>query len=522
MEKVFNISIILPEQNLSQHSVDLINWCFAHKQINLACLIWSQEKNKKVTRNIFWKLILMIERAKLKIKKIEKDNIHQYISSIERLLEFRLSENENETTKKINCLKIDLHIALAVDPLFSALKNTSKNGILCLTGETLSSKKNSPYFFDEVLQKINQTKFKIIHFQPKKEKVMILKEGAFLTHGYFLANQENILLRQNFYLQRTMELILQGKIHHERFEENLNINKPIQAPSMQNQLRYVLHLFKLFLKRLLYFIKGQDVWNVALYRGDWRNMDFNNITHIKNPKNHFLADPFVITKKNQSYCFVEDFDIKASKGLISVYEIGSKTTTCLGIALKENFHLSFPYLFECESKTYMLPETSDNKDIRIYEAVDFPLQWKLCKIIKKDIRAVDSMIFQHNNLWWLFSNINPIGDSDCCSELSLFYTDHPIHGQWIAHPNNPIVFDPSFARNGGIILEDNCIYRVGQNQSFGTYGGGGFSINKIIKLTPDVYEEESSLIVKPNFFKGNKGAHHFHSNGSFSAFDFLT
>ena len=93
----------------------------------------------------------------------------------------------------------------------------------------------------------------------------------------------------------------------------------------------------------------------------------------------------------------------------------------------------------------MLPESADNMDIRIYESVEFPTKWKLKTIIKENISAADSMIFSRNGMWWLLSNINPIGGSDYCSELSIFYTDNPIDGEWMPHEKNPVIFDP-FAR----------------------------------------------------------------------------
>ena len=38
------------------------------------------------------------------------------------------------------------------------------------------------------------------------------------------------------------------------------------------------------------------------------------------------------------------------------------------VVLEENFHLSYPYVFEESGNVYMIPETSDVGDIRLYKA----------------------------------------------------------------------------------------------------------------------------------------------------------
>ena len=46
MENTLKLSILLQKKDLSQHSLDLIKWCVAHKKIELVCLIWIPDKSK--------------------------------------------------------------------------------------------------------------------------------------------------------------------------------------------------------------------------------------------------------------------------------------------------------------------------------------------------------------------------------------------------------------------------------------------------------------------------------------------
>ena len=44
--------------------------------------------------------------------------------------------------------------------------------------------------------------------------------------------------------------------------------------------------------------------------------------------------------------------------------------------LEEPWHLSYPFLIEWGGDIWMIPESSTNRDIAIYRAVDFPLKWE--------------------------------------------------------------------------------------------------------------------------------------------------
>ena len=357
---------------------------------------------------------------------------------------------------------------------------------------------------------------------PKMQNAKLIREGSFVTRGLFLSNKKNVLLRRNFYMQKILMNIYQDKsIDGQLFSLN-DLTYKSMAPYIGDQFRYLIHILSLTKKRILNIVfNKKDSWNVGINFLDWKIFDIEKSAVLKNPKNHYLADPFIVREGPESFCFVEDYDWVKSKGTIAAYKITNQIPERLGIVLEEPFHLSFPYIFKYESKLYMLPESADNMDIRIYESIEFPMKWKLKTIVKENVLAADSMIFEHNGLWWLFSNINPIGERDCCSELSIFYTDHPINGEWSPHENNPVIFDPSSARNGGIVFQNNSIYRVGQNQAFGTYGGDGISVNEIIDLTPHSYQEKYIYKISPSLHPKVRGVHHLHSDGKISVFDFL-
>tara|TARA_B100001996_G_C18604739_1_gene571328 strand:- start:599 stop:1231 length:633 start_codon:yes stop_codon:yes gene_type:complete len=206
--------------------------------------------------------------------------------------------------------------------------------------------------------------------------------------------------------------------------------------------------------------------------------------------------------------------------MISVYLINSLSYERVGVALEENFHLSFPYIFQYEGKQYLLPETSKNKDIRIYECINFPLKWKLKKILMKEVNALDNMIFKYDNLWWLFSNLCKFDDDKSSSELSIYYSENgPLTDEWIPHKKNPVITNADLSRNAGLIFDEKSTFRVSQSPNFMDYGNK-FQINKIINLDLENYNEEAFHKVSPLFKENLTGTHHISSNKKFTIFDY--
>ena len=202
------------------------------------------------------------------------------------------------------------------------------------------------------------------------------------------------------------------------------------------------------------------------------------------------------------------------------YKLFEKGSERIGKAIVEPFHMSYPYIFEYQSKYYMCPETCQNKDIRLYECESFPYKWKLKKIIMSNVSAVDTTIFKKDSNWWLFTNIDPNNMGDNCTELFIYYSDNPLTDNWIPHKKNPVFIDSVKARMGGILFDQNIIYRVSQQQGFNTYGKSA-SINQIIDLSAENYEEEMLCKIEPNFFDNLYGTHHIHSNGEITVFDYV-
>jgi hypothetical protein len=262
-------------------------------------------------------------------------------------------------------------------------------------------------------------------------------------------------------------------------------------------------------------------WFVAYrFADNWKGATSLSPIRIKNPIGRYYADPFLISRGEKKYCFVEDYSWKERRAKISVLELSSAGCKVLGVALEEPFHLSFPFLISRGDALYMCPETSANRDIRIYKCTDFPLRWELHRVIMRSISAVDTCIFEFGGRWWMLTSFDSSDIGDHGSELHAYFADSFDSEAWTPHASNPIVFDPMRGRNGGMIVEPSSVYRVFQTHGFDMYGES-MGVSKILKLTPDLYQEEIISVFKPDCFEGISGTHTLAYNDGVLALDFV-
>lgn len=230
---------------------------------------------------------------------------------------------------------------------------------------------------------------------------------------------------------------------------------------------------------------------------DISNINFKNDLKIIMPqKNTFYADPFLFKHKDNYYVFFEIWDYH--KGRIACSKLDKNNN--LGdvkICLEMPYHLSFPCIFTYKQKIYMIPETSSQNAIKLFECIEFPLKWKFKRNLINNIRAPDVSFFEYNNQIYLITNN---GDY-----LKIFYSND-LFGLFKEHPKNPLRC--AYARNAGkICINNNILYRPAQICK--PKYGYGVAIYKINKLSIEEYEEEIIQNIKPDWFPELTGCHTF-------------
>ncbi len=231
----------------------------------------------------------------------------------------------------------------------------------------------------------------------------------------------------------------------------------------------------------------------------------SHFKYLEPPKDRFWADPFPVRRNGKYYIFLEEYLYSAMKAHISVTEMDDRGNWCQPVkVLERDFHLSYPFMLEWDGRLYMIPETKRNNCIELYRCVDFPTGWKLEKVLINDVQAVDATLHEFSGCWWLFCNI---GGTEFSSndELHLFYVDSPL-GPWTPHKRNPIKSDVRSARPAGKLFSKNGnLYRPSQDCSIRM--GGAISINKVLVMDRENYEEVQVSRIDPQWAPSLYGIH---------------
>lgn len=260
-------------------------------------------------------------------------------------------------------------------------------------------------------------------------------------------------------------------------------------------------------------------WSIGMYSGD-SPFELRPISGVSNPvltakhvtdvPAEFVADPFMVQAGPRWHMFFEVWNTQTQKGEIGLAASDdAKSWTYQGIVLAEPFHMSYPYVFEWEGTYYMIPETRRANCVRLYQALDFPSEWKLIRTLLADCDLGDSSIFYTQNSWWLFAGTGvPPYRADT---LHLFYAENLL-GQWRRHPKSPVVEkNVHIARPAGrVLVEEERVVRYAQDCD----GGYGLRVRamEITDLTTRSYREreipESPILSPTGSGWNTSGMHH--------------
>ncbi|CAN1318886.1 Glucosamine inositolphosphorylceramide transferase 1 [Linum perenne] len=169
------------------------------------------------------------------------------------------------------------------------------------------------------------------------------------------------------------------------------------------------------------------------------------------------------------------------------WPVANPVITCASVSdagFPSNF-VADPFLYV---QIYMIPEGSLKGDLRLYRALEFPLQWTLEKILMKK-PLVDSTIINYDGQYWLFGSDHSGFGTKKNGQLEIWHSSSPL-GPWKPHKKNPIynVNKKMGARNGGRpFLYNGNLYRFGQD--CGETYGRRVRVFKVETLSKNDYKE---------------------------------
>jgi hypothetical protein len=425
-----------------------------------------------------------------------------------------------EDIEKVRALDLDLLIRYGSGIMRGDILHASRFGIISFHHGDNRINRGGPAGFWECYHKWPQTGFIIQRLTEELDAGDVLVRGSYATRYFYSLNQAHLYKKSNTHLKNLLSRIaVTGQLPPAENAPNLYSNTLFRAPDAFQSVVYGFKLFgRISVKMATRILMLRKRWGISLLSGKWDRSVLWRSTEVKPPRGRFWADPFLLSRDGRTFCFVEDFVYKTNRAHITALEIIGNKAVERGIAVKEPFHLSFPFLFQYQGALHMCPEASVSGQIRIYRCTDFPLKWELQKVIMEGIPAADTMLFEKEGKWWMLTNLDESGAVDYCSELYLFSSDSPLDTKWTPHPQNPIRIDAYGGRNAGLVIDDGKIFRLAQRQGFDQYGKG-LLVYEIKTISESLFREELVSEINPNYRKGLRGTHHLSTDGKTTVVD---
>jgi hypothetical protein len=136
----------------------------------------------------------------------------------------------------------------------------------------------------------------------------------------------------------------------------------------------------------------KDILNLAIYEPDWRIGESGFRTG--SAYQSIVADPFLFVFGGTLYVF---YEAKTDHGVGEIwchYLSKEGEWISVGVVLREKFHLSYPQVFEHAGRIYMLPETVQSGEVRLYSATEFPAKWQRCATLVDEKLSDPTLYFR--------------------------------------------------------------------------------------------------------------------------------
>lgn len=195
---------------------------------------------------------------------------------------------------------------------------------------------------------------------------------------------------------------------------------------------------------------------------------FNALYVFPSTLSDWVADPVMVDYEGKTYMFYEA--VKGEKGRIEVVEILSDCTPSRPVVvLEDDYHYSYPFVFQHNGSWFMIPESSAKKEVALYCATQFPYVWKKQTVLLAGSRAVDTTVFfAKDNIYLLTYVPNDITEH-VTPRAYLVNWENGVHLSEIPWKNT----DPLKTRGAGALFaNDNVLYRPAQINEATRYGDG--------------------------------------------------
>jgi hypothetical protein len=508
MSKKITFGVMCSGYNLRRWEADCIKKLLEHDQIQLKLVLFDVPENYK--RKGFLKKVLSVKPKHLFFLIYSKFILRPLSTRLVDLTEVLIDipfikckvnyEGKysqcfsEEDINKIKEHKLDFILRFGFNIIRGEILESAKYGVWSFHHDDEEKYRGAPPCFWEIYNSDFVTGSILQRLTGRLDGGVVLKKGYFRTkmHSY-KKNIDQAYFSSSKWPYYVCKDIINSNAPYLEGASSLTKAPIYKYPNNKQLLFFIIKTYYHSILKTINYLFVKDVWNVALV--------FHPIGSFLVEKNFrykfiggksvagFIADPFGFIKQGKIFIFLEELVFKKrSAGRISMFTLSEKGDVLKKETLLDSGgHLSYPFVIKDQNKIYILPESSKDCSLNMYElAVDKNrLDLKYNLVEGKNI--VDPTLIVFNNKFWLFYTISD-GEYDPDVHLHISYSDH-LSGPYSEHKKNPVKIDARSSRPAGTpFIHENILYRPSQNFSK-TYGGS-VVINKIIKLTEEDFEEE--------------------------------
>lgn len=336
---------------------------------------------------------------------------------------------------------------------------------------------------------------------------IILKRKYSVSSSSYTHNVTKLLWHSADMPAQALRMIHAGTLDINRLEAVKTKAPVYHYPKNFSFLIFLLIVLKnkFWLKWMLLF--KQENWIIG-----YRSKNDKTYKYISpNKDGEYFADPFFIIENDKPLIFAEHYSYQSKKGNIVLIEPGLNQVSTL---IEKDTHLSYPFIFEENDITYIIPEESNSGSLNLYR---WDKETKTAVFIQPilNIPAIDASIIKYNNKYYIFTGIKGELPNE---KLFIYYSDK-LTGPYLSHIGNPVKVSPKGSRMGGsFIVENEAVVRPSQYSV--KYYGEKLVFQKITKLSPTEYDEEEYNELKPiKEYPFKCGLHTYNKKATFEVID---
>lgn len=457
-------------------------------------------------RNYLWKIYKYTKRGKfLQDKKVSLNDTLGHVKTLKVKTEKKGEYSEyfsEEDIKSIRDYDLDFILRYSFGILRGEILNVARFGIWSFHHGDEQKYRGGPPGFWEIYKNDPVTGAILQRLTEKLDGGIVLRKGLFKTKLSYTRNRDQIYAESSLWPSLVCKDILLGNIHKVEKEPSSTLAPIFKIPTNRQLIVFlVLNFFKRIWEEIS-LLCWVDYWEIGVSNSPISHFLYEEkpeVIWLKNEnKGSFRADPFGLTIEGKDSIIFEEYFYKKNKGIISSLD-GKGDQNSHKRIREEEFHLSYPYILEYDSKNFVIPESADSGKVRLFEIGNVTGEWNEKSTLIENFAAVDTSIVYWDNKWWMFvtnKEYNPHYN------LHLFYSDS-LFEDWKPHPLNPVKTDITSSRPAGSFFQvDGRLYRPSMNYSIKNQGS--IMINRIDLITTTDFKETPITHLEPykdSYFK---------------------